>query len=82
MGWQDCVALAVVFGALLHLLNIARRALFGGQSHCSNCASSRTSFVSRIQQTARGPRSRSAAPIGPILTIAPPRKKSEPTGAR
>lgn len=80
MGWQDFVALGVVLGALLHLLNLARRALFGGKSHCSNCASSRTNFVSRIQQSARGPRA--AAPIGPILTIAPPRKKSEPTGAR
>ncbi len=78
MGWQDCVTLAVVLGALLHLLNLARRALFGGKSHCASgcgkCSSSRSNIVARLQQASRGPRA--AAPIGPILTIAPPPKKS------
>jgi len=81
MGWQDCVALAVVLGALLHLLKIARRTLFGGKSNCASgcgkCSSSRSNVVARLQRAARGPRA--AAPIGPILTIAPPPKKSGPS---
>lgn len=80
MGWQDYIVLGVVLGALLHLLNLARRALFGGKSSCAKCASSRTNFVSRIRQSARGPRA--VVPVGPILTIAPPRKKSEAPAAR
>lgn len=74
MGWQDVVALAVVLGALLHLLRIARRTLFGGKSNCASgcgkCSSSRSNVIARLQ---RAPRA--AAPIGPILTIAPPPKK-------
>lgn len=76
MGWQDCVALGVVFGALFYLLNLARSALFAGKSECATgcgkCPSSRAGVIARLQ---RAPRA--AAPIGPILTIAPPRKKTE-----
>jgi len=84
MGWQDFVVLGVVFAALLHLLNLARRALFGGGSSCASgcgkCPSSRGNVIARLQQASRGPRA--AAPIGPILTIAPPPKKGGPSAAR
>ena len=76
MGWQDCVALSVDFGALLYLLNLARAALFANKSHCASgcgkCPSSRANLIDRLQRSPRA-----AAPIGPILTIAPPKKRGE-----
>lgn len=84
MGWQDFIALGVVLGALLHLLNLARRALFASDSHCATgcgkCPSSRAGVIARLQRAASAPRA--AAPIGPILTIAPPPKKGGPSGRR
>jgi hypothetical protein len=77
MGWQDAVAIAVVFGAAFYLCSLAWKGMIGGKGGGGSCGTS----CGKCSSNAGASLASGAAAPGMVVSIGAPPGRTAPAQA-